>query len=80
MIGMSNLTFLTQNEVGKILRLSPRTLERMRLEGTGPQFRKFGSRVVYALEDCQSWADTRAFNSTSEVSCERQITDNGGKD
>lgn len=58
--------YLTQDEVAEVLRLSPRTLERMRLEGTGPKFRKFGRRVTYASEDLEAWADDRAFRSTSE--------------
>lgn len=53
-----------------VLGLSPRTLERMRVEGTGPKFRKLGpgirSRVAYRVEDIQAWVDSLSFNSTSE--------------
>ena len=38
----------------------------------------YNKSVVYAVEDCQSWADTRAFNSTSEASCKGQTTSGNG--
>ncbi len=60
-------TFLTQREAAEYLRLSSRTLERMRLAGTGPQFRRFGRRVTYAVQDIREWADDRAFQSTAEA-------------
>ena len=59
-------TYLTQEEAAEILRLSPRTLERMRVTGTGPRFRKFGRRVLYDRQDIFTWADSKAFASTSE--------------
>ena len=62
-----NSPYRTQPETAKKLRLSPRTLERMRVEGRGPRFRKFGRRVVYADEDVEAWADARAFSSTAEA-------------
>lgn len=64
---MNATSYLTQPEAAEHLRLSPRTLERMRLEGNGPRFRRFGRRVVYATEDLRTWADARAFHSTSEA-------------
>ncbi len=64
---MAEISYLTQSEAAEVLRLSPRTLERMRLDGTGPRFRKFGRRVAYAVEDIHAWADARTFSSTSEA-------------
>ena len=46
--------------------LSGRTLEKHRIYGTGPKYRKIGGRVVYALDDLQAWADLGAKNSTSD--------------
>ena len=43
---MTSTVFLTPNETAEILRTSVRTLERTRLEGTGPRFVKFGRRVL----------------------------------
>ena len=59
--------FLIQSEAADLLRLSTRTLERMRLGGTGPRYRKFGRRVAYAAADIEAWADARTFASTSEA-------------
>jgi hypothetical protein len=59
--------FLLQAEAAGYLRVSERTLERWRLEGTGPPFRRFGRRVVYASEDLSGWAAARSFSSTSEA-------------
>lgn len=58
--------FLIQPEAAAFLRVSERTLERWRVEGGGPPFRRFGRRVVYARDDLEEWADSRCFQSTSE--------------
>lgn len=58
--------FLTTDEAGAFLRLSPRTLEKQRVLGGGPRFRKFGARVVYAVEDLRAWADSRTYDMTSD--------------
>ena len=34
--------------------------------GGGPKFRKFGRRVVYAIEDLESWANARSCDTTSD--------------
>jgi hypothetical protein len=58
--------YLTNDEAAEFLRLSPRTLEKHRILGTGPRFRKFGRRVLYALTDLEMWADERTFSMTCE--------------
>lgn len=58
--------FHPQVETAKILSVSVRTLERWRLEGTGPVYRKFGKRVLYAHADLIEWADQRRRTSTSD--------------
>jgi hypothetical protein len=61
--------FLTTAEAARVVRLSPRTLERHRVQGTGPCFLKVGpglrARVLYDPADLQRWIDRR-FGSTSE--------------
>lgn len=57
-------TYLNNAEAAGFLRLSPRTLEKQRVIGGGPRFRKFGRRVMYALTDLQAWADARSFETT----------------
>ena len=58
--------YLTNDEAAEYLRLSPRTLEKQRVIGGGPRFRKFGRRVMYAVADLDAWAETRSFESTSD--------------
>jgi Helix-turn-helix domain len=59
--------FLTPKESSAFLRLSEVTLARWRIEGTGPSYRKFGRRVVYAKADLLAWADGQTQQSTSQV-------------
>ena len=59
--------YLTNSEAAAILKLSPRTLEKLRVNGGGPRFRKFGSRVIYAREDLDVWANERVCESTSDA-------------
>ena len=58
--------YLTNDEAAEYLRLSPRTLEKQRVIGGGPKFRKFGRRVMYAVADLDAWAADRSFDSTSD--------------
>lgn len=62
----TNPEFLTTEEAATFLRLSPRTLEKQRVLGGGPCFRKFGARVVYAVADLRAWADRNTFGMTSD--------------
>ena len=58
--------YLSNDEAADFLKLSPRTLEKQRVVGGGPKFRKFGRRVVYAMEDLESWANARSCDTTSD--------------
>jgi predicted DNA-binding transcriptional regulator AlpA len=60
------MDLLNQREVAKRLRLSERTLERLRVTGDGPPFCKLGRRVLYRLADIDTWITTHIINSTSE--------------
>ena len=57
---------LRTTEAARFLGLSGRTLEKHRVYGTGPTYRKIGGRVVYAVSDLQAWADLGAQSSTSD--------------
>jgi len=46
--------FLRTPEAARLLGLSGRTLEKHRVYGTGPRYRKIGGRVVYALDDLKA--------------------------
>lgn len=58
--------YLRTKEAAVFLSLSPRTLEKHRTYGTGPAYRKLGGRVVYSVEDLQSWVARGAVTSTSD--------------
>ncbi len=58
--------YLTNTEAAEFLRLSPRTLEKARAIGNGPRFRKFGRRVLYAINDLEAWANARSCDMTSD--------------
>lgn len=62
--------YLTSDEAAKFLKLSIRTLERMRVTGDGPRFMKAGtgkrSRVLYKASDISEWLEGNAYHSTSE--------------
>jgi len=59
--------FMDQRATADLLGLSVRTLERFRLTGSGPAFRKFGRRVMYAHSDVMAWADSQRRTSTSDT-------------
>lgn len=53
-------------EAARFLGLSARTMEKHRMYGTGPRYRKIGGRVLYAVADLQAWADQGLCESTSD--------------
>ncbi len=62
--------FLTTKEAARYLRLSHRTLERLRVTGSGPRYRRAASggkkaKVLYLISDLDEWV-SKSFSSTSE--------------
>jgi hypothetical protein len=47
--------------------VSPRTLERKRVSGTGPKFLKLGKSVRYRISDIEEWLIANEHTSTSSV-------------
>lgn len=62
--------YLTTLEAARILRVAKSTLERMRVQGTGPRYLKVGpgkrSRVLYRAAEITTWLESRSYGSTSE--------------
>jgi excisionase family DNA binding protein len=58
---------LTQDEAADLLKLSVRTLERMRVAGNGPPFIKLNRSVRYDASRLQAWLGGRVVRSTSEA-------------
>ena len=65
-----NAVYLTTIEAARYLRLSTHTLERMRVDGSGPRFLKAGpglrAKVLYKREDLEAWLQGFSFESTAE--------------
>ncbi|MFZ5558496.1 MAG: helix-turn-helix transcriptional regulator [Pseudomonadota bacterium] len=71
--------FVDTVAAAEYLCMSPRTLEKYRVHGGGPPFRRFGGRVVYAIEDLDRWADGQpVLRSTSDTG--RRIVRSGPAD
>lgn len=51
--------YLSTRGAADFLRLSPRTLEAYRVNGTGPAFHRFGGVVRYRRSDLDEWAAAR---------------------
>ena len=58
---------INQVELSRRWRLSPRTLERWRFQGTGPQYLKVGGRIVYRLTDIEAFEAGRLQATTTTV-------------
>jgi len=56
---------LNQIDLSRRWSISPRTLERWRWLGQGPQFLKIGGRVVYRLTDIEAYEAAQLHESTS---------------
>ena len=57
---------LCVQEAAHFLGLSVSTLNKMRLNGTGPRYLKLGRRVLYDMRDLEEWAASRARSHTSQ--------------
>ena len=69
---LQNSNILTTHEAASLLKISRKTLERMRVEGTGPAFCKAGRSVRYRMQDLTAWLESHRFTSTSEA-FEREV-------
>lgn len=58
--------FLNTAQSAFYIGLSRRTLEKMRLTGAGPRFRKHGRYVRYHIDDLEAWSLGERRNSTSD--------------
>jgi excisionase family DNA binding protein len=61
------LRLLTQPEAARLLRLSERTLERLRVAGGGPLYVKAGRAVRYREVDLEAWIAARVVSNTSQI-------------
>lgn len=60
--------YLRTPDAAAYLGVGQSTLERKRIDGTGPAFRRLGGKIItYAIDDLDAWAGKQVFNSTSEA-------------
>ena len=64
---MISMKYLDTKQTALLLNISHRTLERWRVEGNGPEYRKFGARVAYEEASLISWAEKQKRTSTSDI-------------
>lgn len=64
---MTKLNF-SENDLAERWGVSPKTLQRWRCEGRGPLYLKLSKRVVYPLEEIQTFESNALYASTSEKS------------
>ena len=59
--------YLRTPDAAKYLGIGQSTLERKRVDGSGPKYRQLGTRIVtYAVQDLDAWASEQVLSSTSE--------------
>lgn len=59
--------YLNTDQAAFFLKLSPRTLQRMRGKGIGPKPRRHARMVLYHIDDLEAWSRDRADRPTPEV-------------
>ncbi len=70
----NTMTYITTSEAAKILGLSQKTLEKLRVVGGGPRYRKLGRSVRYFEADLFEWADSQVRTSTSDPGIDAEAT------
>lgn len=65
---------MRENEAAAFLNYSPRSLQRFRVTGEGPPYRRLGKRrIVYCRADLEAWLAGRGvFTSTSQEDAARK--------
>ena len=63
---MDQIVLLTQQKVAEILGIRAATLEKWRVSGRGPRFRKVGALVRYDQRDLEQYLDNARRSSTAD--------------
>lgn len=67
---------LTTVEAADYVRLSKRTLEKKRRDGSGPRYLKIApgraSKVLYRLADLEEWLESLEYQSTAEYDAQHR--------
>lgn len=63
----SKSPFFTPVQAADFVKLSWRTLERMRQTGEGPAFRRHGRYIRYHVDDLEAWSRSHVMSNTHET-------------
>lgn len=58
--------FFTPAQAADFVKLSWRTLERMRQNGDGPAFRRHGRYIRYHIDDLEAWSRSHVMTNTHD--------------
>ena len=72
--------FLTTQELAARRRVSIRTVERWRSDGSGPPFQRRGQLVLYPIDKVQAWEQAGEFSSIAHERAAQLSTGANGKD
>ena len=71
--------YLTVEQAAKRLKVKRDTLDRWRMNGTGPVFRYHGGRVVYHVKELDHWSDDNRQTQARKIERKRKgATEIGG--
>jgi len=62
-----SMRFLTEKQVAEMMSLSVKTLQRWRLFGEGPEWKKFGTAVRYPADALQAWIANAPHGGASQI-------------
>ncbi len=71
--------FLNSAEAARRLKLSIHTLNKWRHLGKGPQFRDHGRRIVYHIDDLDSWSKGKKRQKAHQYNEKKQTSFNDGE-
>ena len=63
---MEKEEYFNTKEVAKYMKISPRTIERWRTEGQGPEYHKVGRKVIYNVSDINAYLASNKYSHTSQ--------------
>ena len=69
---MSEGAMLRTSMAADYLGVSPATLRKWRVFGTGPRYKKLGRVVVYDPSELKQWLQAQSRDSTSQSAAERR--------
>lgn len=64
-----DINHINQQQLAQRWGISPHTLEKWRCEGIGPVFLKIHGKVLYRMEDIESYEEHCMRSSTSQAVC-----------